>query len=107
MCASAVVLQRSVDGQLTSEGKLSACEQMRVSQAAPQRAPPPGDPLGHLDTGALGRLLAANQAHVQQQASVLHCAIVLRSRRGLQQSGLSSISCWGQGLAQQLIYRKP
>ena len=47
----------------------SACEQMRVSQAPPQRVPPPGDSLGHLDTGALGRLLAANQAHVQQQAS--------------------------------------
>ena len=39
-----------------------------MSQAAPQRAPTPGDPLGHLDTRALGRLLAANQAHVQQQA---------------------------------------
>ncbi len=50
----------------------SACEQMRVSQAAPQRGPPPqqGDPLGHLDIGALGRLLAANQALVQQQVDV-------------------------------------
>jgi hypothetical protein len=58
-----------------SDGR-SACEQMRVSQAAPQRAPPPqqGDPLGHLDTGALGRLLAANQALVQQQVSASCCA---------------------------------
>ncbi len=45
-----------------------ACEQMHVSQAAPQRAAPQGKSLGHLDTGALARLLAANQALVQQQA---------------------------------------